>query len=105
MGRVSFSTGRPRRRIVFDASPADTPSNFDYDCRSQEDHRSMSPENRIRILITLAIFLCTISLTLVSRAEEDAFTPQGAQADKPVEQTRKNIQVLKGLRESELYQT
>jgi photosynthetic reaction center cytochrome c subunit len=29
---------------------------------------------------------------------------QAQQADKPVEQTRKNIQVLKGLKESELYQ-
>jgi hypothetical protein len=26
------------RRIVFDASSADTPSNFDYDCRSEEDY-------------------------------------------------------------------
>ena len=61
----------------------------------------MSHENRLRILITLAIFLCAISLTLVSRAEEAAFTPQGAQA----ERTFKNLQVLKGLREAELYQT
>src|SRR6185436_19684630 len=62
---------------------------------------SMSHENRVRILITLAVFLCAISLTLVSRAEEAAFTPQSAQA----ERTFKNIQVLKGLREGELYQT
>jgi photosynthetic reaction center cytochrome c subunit len=61
----------------------------------------MSHENKVRILITLAVFLCAISLTLVSRAEEAASTPQGAQA----ERTFKNIQVLKGLRESELYQT
>jgi len=61
----------------------------------------MSHENRLRILITLAIFLCAISLTLVSRAEEAASTPQGAQA----ERTFKNLQVLKGLREAELYQT
>jgi hypothetical protein len=65
----------------------------------------MSHENRIRILITLAVLLCAISLTLVSRTAEAGFTPQAAQADKPVEQIRKNIQVLKGLRESELYQT
>jgi Photosynthetic reaction centre cytochrome C subunit len=61
----------------------------------------MSRANRIRILIALAVFLCAISLTLVSRAEVDAFTPQ----DKPVERTFKNIQVLKGLGESQLYQT
>ena len=61
----------------------------------------MSLEKRVRILITLTVFLCAISLTLVSRAEEAAFTPQGAQA----ERTFKNLQVLKGLREGELYQT
>jgi len=61
----------------------------------------MSHENRVRILIILAVFLGAISLTLVSRAEEAAFTPQGAQA----ERTFKNLQVLKGLREAELYQT
>src|SRR5689334_8204867 len=60
----------------------------------------MSHENRVRVLITLTVFLCAISLTLVSRAET-AITPQGAQA----ERTFKNIQVLKGLREAELYQT
>ena len=65
----------------------------------------MSHENRVRILITLAVFLCAISLTFVSRADGAVFTPQGAQADKPVERTFKNIQVLKGLREPELYQT
>jgi hypothetical protein len=42
----------------------------------------MSHENRVRILITLAVLLCAISLTLVSRAEEAAFTPQGAQSVK-----------------------
>jgi len=61
----------------------------------------MSHQNKVRILITLAVFLSAISLTLVSRAEETAFIPQGAQA----ERTFKNIQVLKGLREGELYQT
>jgi photosynthetic reaction center cytochrome c subunit len=61
----------------------------------------MSLEKRVRILITLTVFLCAISLTLVSRAEEAAFTPQGTQA----ERTFKNLQVLKGLREGELYQT
>jgi len=65
----------------------------------------MSQITKVRILITLAVFLCAISLTLVSRAAEDAFTPQGAQANQPVERKFKNIQVLKGLRESELYQT
>lgn len=61
----------------------------------------MSLEKRVRILITLGVFSCAISLTLVSRAKEAAFTPQGAQA----ERTFKNLQVLKGLREGELYQT
>ena len=61
----------------------------------------MSLENRVRILITLAVFLWAISLTWVSRAREAAFTAQGAQ----IERTFKNIQVLKGLREGELYQT
>ncbi len=61
----------------------------------------MSHENRVPMLITLAVFLCAISLTLVSRAEEAASTPQGTQA----ERTFKNLQVLKGLREGELYQT
>ena len=61
----------------------------------------MSLEKRVRFLITLAVFLCAMSLTLVSRANEAAFTPQGAQA----ERTFKNLQVLKGLREGELYQT
>ena len=65
----------------------------------------MSLEKRVRILITLAVFLCAISLTLVSRAAGDTFTPQGAQANQPVERKFKNIQILKGLRESELYQT
>ena len=61
----------------------------------------MSHETRVSIVITLAVFLSAISLTLVSRAEEAAFTPQGAQA----ERTFKNLQVLKGLPERELYQT
>ncbi|HEX5607987.1 MAG TPA: photosynthetic reaction center cytochrome c subunit family protein [Candidatus Binatia bacterium] len=61
----------------------------------------MSLGKRVRILITLAVFLCAMSLTLVSRAKEAAFTPQGTQA----ERTFKNIQVLKGLPEGELYQT
>ncbi len=61
----------------------------------------MSLANRVRILITLAVFLWAISLTWVSRAREAAFTAQGAQ----IERTFKNIQVLKGLREGELYQT
>ena len=65
----------------------------------------MSHENRIRILIALAVFLCAISLTLVSRAGVDAFTPHSAQASQAVERIFKNLQVLKGLSESELYQT
>ena len=59
----------------------------------------MSHENRVRILIILGVFISAISLTLVSRAEEAA--PPPAQA----ERTFKNLQVLKGLREGDLYQT
>ena len=60
----------------------------------------MPLENRIRLLITLAVFLCAISVTLVGRGEAASIT-QGTQA----ERTFKNLQVLKGLREAELYQT
>jgi len=60
----------------------------------------MSHEKRVRILIILAGFLCAISVTLVSGGEAASIT-QGTQA----ERTFKNLQVLKGLREGELYQT
>ncbi|HEU5236453.1 MAG TPA: c-type cytochrome, partial [Pyrinomonadaceae bacterium] len=57
------------------------------------------------ILLSIIVCLCTLSLTMVSRAERGGAGPlqtQGPQGDKPVDQTRKNIQVLKGLPEAQL---
>ena len=58
-----------------------------------------------RALVWIAAGLSAVCLTFVCQAEKTTSktAPQGSAADKPVEQTRKNIQVLKGLRESELY--
>src|SRR3954447_6166867 len=61
----------------------------------------MPHQMRSRILLAATVSLFAASLPSVSRAER---APQSAQAEKPIEQTRKNIQVLKGLKESELYQ-
>ena len=60
---------------------------------------------RTRLLVWLAIGLIPVCLTVVSQARKTAGPtfPQTPSPDKPIEQTRKNIQVLKGLRESELY--
>ncbi len=63
----------------------------------------MSYRNRLRVLITLTVLLGAVSLSLVSRANVE--TPQGAQAAPPAERVFKNVQVLKGLREGEMYQT
>ena len=54
---------------------------------------------------TKALFLIAGLLSIVSIGLLVSTRPTSAQTqgDKPVEQTRKNIQVLKGLRESELY--
>lgn len=60
----------------------------------------MFPPLTNRMLLWIAICLFAVSLTIVSRAADAA---QGAPAAQTVEQTRKNIQVLKGLREIELY--
>jgi photosynthetic reaction center cytochrome c subunit len=49
--------------------------------------------------ITGVLTLVSISLVVSTRIT----SAQAPPADKPIEQTRKNIQVLKGLRESELY--
>jgi len=66
----------------------------------------MSQRIRNRILLGLIVFLSAASIAMVSRAERRApeikVLPQQGQGDKPVEQTRKNIQVLKGLPESQL---
>ena len=66
----------------------------------------MSQRIRNRILLGLIVFLSAASIAMVSRAERRApeikVLPRQGQGDKPVEQTRKNIQVLKGLPESQL---
>ena len=64
----------------------------------------MSPRIRNRILVTVVVCLSAASLTLVSRAEKPSAEIQSPPAQgQTVEQTRKNIQVLKGLPESQLY--
>ena len=64
----------------------------------------MSPRIRNRILVTVVVCLSAVSLTLVSRAEKPSAEIQSPPAQgQAVEQTRKNIQVLKGLPESQLY--
>ena len=54
---------------------------------------------RTKALFLIAGLLSIVSIGTISTRPTSAQT----QGDKPVEQTRKNIQVLKGLRESELY--
>lgn len=54
---------------------------------------------RITLLLIISLLLVAATSALV------ATRTARAQADKPIEQTRKNIQVLKGLKESELYRT
>ena len=54
--------------------------------------------------ITTLMFALLVALATPSRNVSDASNvPQLNQDDKPIEQTRKNIQVLKGLPESQLY--
>lgn len=55
--------------------------------------------------ITSLVFAVVFGVIVMSRmaSPTEAAAPQQAQADKPVEQTRKNIQVLKGLPESQLF--
>ena len=57
---------------------------------------------RIATLVLIAGLLLFVSIGTVVSTRTN--TARAQQADKPVEQTRKNIQVLKGLKESELYQ-
>src|ERR1051325_5641727 len=65
----------------------------------------MFSQLRTRGLACIACFLTAVSLTVVGHAERTKNAPpQNQQADKPVEQVRKNIQVLKGIKEAELYQ-
>ena len=56
---------------------------------------------RTTTLLSIAGVLTLVSISLVISTRSTS--AQAPPADKPIEQTRKNIQVLKGLRESELY--
>src|SRR6185436_11487735 len=56
---------------------------------------------RTTTLILVAGLLSVVAIGAVVFARTTGAQTQSA--DKPIEQTRKNIQVLKGLRESELY--
>jgi len=56
---------------------------------------------RTKTLLSIAGLLSIVSIIVVSTRTTSAQAPP---PDKPVEQTRKNIQVLKGLKEAELYQ-
>src|SRR4030095_7652099 len=62
----------------------------------------MSQRIRNRILVTVAVCLSAVSLTMVSRSEKPSAEIQSPPQGQTVEQTRKNIQVLKGLPESQL---
>src|SRR6185503_5421288 len=59
----------------------------------------MSKRTTTLVLIAGQLSILSIGIVVFSRNTR-AHTQQ---ADKPIEQTRKNIQVLKGLREAELY--
>src|SRR5262245_22898472 len=65
----------------------------------------MFPQTRERVLIIVAICLLAISLTITSRAERAAanVSDPALQGSQTVDQTRKNIQVLKGLPEAQLF--
>lgn len=57
-----------------------------------------------RVLVSVLLCLAAVSLTIVSRAERPLVEIQSpAPQAQTVERTRKNIQVLKGLPESQLY--
>ncbi|MDQ1524663.1 MAG: photosynthetic reaction center cytochrome c subunit [Pyrinomonadaceae bacterium] len=62
----------------------------------------MTLKNILRGLCLAAAFACA-SLPLSNWTRRAVAGTQQAQGDKPVEQTRKNIQVLKGLPESQLF--
>lgn len=65
----------------------------------------MFQQTRNRTLVSVVVCLFAISLTMVSRAEKPApeVTILPTQQGQTVDQTRKNIQVLKGLPESQLF--
>jgi len=56
---------------------------------------------RTKALLSMVGLLLIVSIGLIVSTRPT--TAQAQQTDKPIEQTRKNIQVLKGLRESQLY--
>ena len=62
----------------------------------------MSHQISNRILLSVIVCLCAVSLTIVSRAEQAVTDPLQSQGPQSVDQTRKNIQVLKGLPEAQL---
>src|ERR1051326_2139377 len=59
----------------------------------------MSKRTTTLVLIAGLLSIVSIGIVLSTRSSSAQTQP----ADKPIEQTRKNIQVLKGLREAELY--
>ena len=61
----------------------------------------MSKRTTTLVLIAGLLSMVSIGVVVSTRTTR----AQAQQADKPIEQTRKNIQVLKGLKESELYRT
>jgi photosynthetic reaction center cytochrome c subunit len=63
----------------------------------------MSSSTKIPLSICLCLFLIALYVTNSSLAANTSPVPQTQQAAKTVEQTRKNIQVLKGLPDSQLY--
>src|ERR1044072_1408765 len=63
----------------------------------------MRPQIRSRILLITVVGLFAVSLTIISRAEKPSAEIQSPPQGQTVEQTRKNIQVLKGLPDSQLY--
>ena len=59
----------------------------------------MSKRTTTLVLIVGLLSMVSIGMVVSTRTS----SAQTQQADKPIEQTRKNIQVLKGLHEAELY--
>jgi len=64
----------------------------------------MSQQITNRVVLSVVVSLSAVCLTMVSRAEKPPVEIQSPQPQgQTVEQTRKNIQVLKGLPESQLF--
>src|SRR5215207_10388301 len=75
------------------------PEGSEHSIRLRKEFGQMSKEDLKRGVVCAALALAA-SLALWGRAAQTQGQQQG---DKPVEQTRKNIQVLKGLPESQLF--